>query len=114
MSGTDQVGMEAVMAVLTLEEQSLLGAIGRRGMPTARAGLTAIVGIDLDRHTLLQVRLVGNHTVQLGKAPLGVDGIGLPLLLARLLALFARGPLPNMGQVFQADETVGMALHKAF
>jgi hypothetical protein len=92
MSGADQIGMEAVMAVLTVEEQALVGAILGAGMSTPRTGLATIVRIDLDGHALLQERFVGDHAVQLGKAPFGVDRIGLPLLFGRLLALAPPGP----------------------
>jgi hypothetical protein len=37
-----------------------------------------------------------------------MDGIGLSLLLGRLLALLAPGAFTDMGQVFQPDQAMGM------
>jgi hypothetical protein len=103
ISCTDQIGMESIVTMLTDKEQSLLRAILLTNMPTHRTRLTAIVGIDFDGHTGVQRGFVGNHALQLGKAPLGVDSIRFPLLPACLFALPALCPFTNMGQVFQAD-----------
>jgi hypothetical protein len=45
---------------------------------------------------------------------IGVDGIGFALLLGGLLALLALSAFPNMGQVFQPNQTVVMAPDDAF
>jgi hypothetical protein len=99
------------VAILTDEQQPFVGTISRAGMSTLGTRLAAVVGIDLDRHTLLQERFIGNHAMQLCKAPLGVNGIRLALLLARLLALASFGSLTDVGQVFQTDEAVWVLLH---
>ena len=111
------------MAVLTHEEQAVLGAVRFAGMPTHRAGFARRVGIDFDRHALVQEGFVGDHAVQFGKGPLGVGGIGLPLLLGNRFGAFAvflapscssLGALTNMGQILQADEAVGVLIDDAF
>src|SRR5712691_7998382 len=96
--------MQGIATMLTDEEQTLVGAISRAGMPTDGAGLTGIVGIHFDCHTLLQEGFIGNHGMQFSKGPLGVGGVGLALLLARTLALAPFGPVSNVSQLFQADE----------
>src|SRR5216683_2576749 len=96
--------MEGIPTMLTDEEQPLVGTISRAGMPTDGTGLTGIVGIHFDRHTLLHEGFIGNHGVQFSKGPLGIGGVGLALLLARTLALASFGPVSNVSQVFQADE----------
>src|SRR3989442_3257253 len=52
--GTYQIRMEAVMAILTDKEQTLVRTIGFAGMPAQRTSLTRIMSIDFDRHTLMQ------------------------------------------------------------
>src|SRR5436305_1360040 len=100
--------METVLTVLTDKEQALVGTVRSTGMPTPGAGLTAVVGIDLDRHALMHQGFVGEHAVQLGKGPLGVDRIGFSLLARSLLALGAASTLANVGQVLQAHERMRM------
>src|SRR5438105_11662836 len=106
--------MQRVMTVGAAEHQPLLRSVLRAAMPTAGTGLTGIVSIDLDGHTLLQNGFIGDHAMKLGKAPLGVGRIGLPLLLGRLLALLATSAFPNMSQLFQPDQAMGMTLDDAF
>src|SRR5258708_5915061 len=105
--------MEGIPTVLTDEKQAVLGPIPFTGMPTDRTSLARIMGIDFDGHTLLQEGLVGNHGVQFGKGPLGIDGIGPALLLARLLALMPFGAFSNVGQVLQAKERMRMRAHES-
>ncbi len=102
------------MTVLTDEQQAFVGAVGLRGMPTHRAGLAGIVGIDVDGHASGQEGFVGNHAMQFSKGPLGVGGIGLALLPAGLFACLALGSFSDVGQVFQADEAVGVLVYDAF
>ena len=111
------------MAVLTHEEQAVLGAVRFAGMPTHRAGFARIVRIYLDRHALMQEGFVGDHAVQFGKGPLGVGGIGLPLLRGHGLGATAvflapscssLGALTNVGQILQADQAVGVLGDDAF
>ncbi len=110
------------MAVLTHEQQAFMRPMSRTGMPTHRARLTAVVGIDLDGHALMQERLIGDHAVQFGKGPLGVSRIGLSLLpgngfrpLAVLLAPSgpSLGTLADMGQVLQTDKAMGVLFDDA-
>ena len=98
------------MTVLTDKQQAFAWTIGLTGMSTAWARLARVVGIDGNRHTPLQERLVRNHALQLGKGPPGVGGIGLPLLLRSLLAMLAPRALANVGQVLQTDETGGILM----
>jgi hypothetical protein len=101
------------MAVLTDEQQALVGPMSRAGMSTLGTRLAAVVGIDLDRHRLMQQGFIGNHALQLGKAPLGMGSIGLSLLLARRIPLLAFGSLTNIPQVFQPDQAVWVLLGNA-
>ncbi len=101
------------MADLTDKEQPLLWAIPLAGMAAMRAGLTGVVGIDLHTERTSQMRLVDEQAMQFGKGPLGGMPIGPALLLACLFALLPLGPLADMGQVFQADETVGVGIQNA-
>ena len=76
---TDQIGMEAIMATLTPEEQGL----------------------------------VGNVALQLGKGPPRGMLVCPPLLPCGFLACASFCPLPNVGQVFQAEEAVRELLSDA-
>ena len=111
------------MTILTDEQQSFVGTIGRRDMAAYRASLRGVMGVYLDGHASLQEGFVGNHALQFGKRPLGIHGIGLPLLDGDALGAFPVllprmrppfGPLSNIGQMFQADEAVGVPGHDAF
>jgi len=99
--------------VLTDKEQTVIRPIPFAGMPTVGTGLTSIVGIHFDRHAVMQKRLIGDHGVQFSKGPFGVDRIGPPLLLARMLAFAPFGPVSNLSQVFQADERMRMCAHES-
>src|SRR6266568_5052305 len=114
ISGTHQISMERVMTVLTDEQQTLIRAVGVSGMPTPRTGFAGIVGIDFDGHASGQEGFVGNHAMQFSKGPLRVGGIGLALLPAGLFACLALGSFSDVGQVFQADEAVGVLVYDAF
>src|SRR3989442_13915502 len=109
--------MESIMAILTHEQQAVLGSIRFGSMSTDGTCLTAIVCIHLHGHAVVQQSFVGNHTMQFSKTPLRVRTIGLPLLSGNgfcpLPVLFApSGPslraLANVSQVLQSDETVGV------
>src|SRR2546428_8419517 len=105
--------MEGIMAVLTDKQQSPVWAIGWTGMPTHRTGLTRVTRINLDCHTPLPRRFVGNHGVQLGKGPLRLPRVGLALLFRGLLAFATPGTVSNVCQVFQSNQAVGVGLHNA-
>jgi hypothetical protein len=92
--------MQGIATLLTDEEQARLGAIRPAGMPTDGTGLTAIVGVHFDGHTLMQEGFIGDHGVQFGKGPFAIGSISLALLLARTLALAPFGPVSNVSQVF--------------
>ena len=102
------------MAPLADKEQALVGTVGIRGMSTHRAGFACIVCVYLDGHRPLQERLVGNIAVQFGKAPFGVGGIGMALLVRSLFASASLGPFSDMGQVFQTDEALWVLVYDAF
>ncbi len=101
------------MAILALKQEALLGAVGLTGVAACGARLARVVGVHLDRHRVGQEGLVGQEAVQFGKRPLGGVPVGFALLLARRSAVCVFGPLADMGQVFQADETVRMPVHDA-
>src|SRR5437588_519251 len=105
--------MEAVMTVLTDKEQALIRPIALAGIPTHGASLGGVVSIDFDRHAFVQEGFVSNVSVQLGVTPLGLPGIGFPLLLGRLFAVFAPDSVSDVCQVLQPDEAMGVLLHNA-
>ena len=105
--------MERVMTVLTDKEQTFLWSVLITGMSTYGARLACVVGIYLDRHTPDTQGFVGEHAMQLGKAPFGGGSIGLPLLFARLFALASLRSFANVGQIFQPDEGMGETGHDA-
>src|SRR5256886_925130 len=105
--------MEGIMASLTDEQQTLVGPIAITGMSAHRAGFARVVGVYLDGHGTMQKRFVGNHALQFSKRPLGVGGIGAPLLLRRFLAPSAPGSLSDIGQILQSDEAVWVLGHDA-
>jgi hypothetical protein len=109
---SNEIRMKALLAILTDEEQPVVGTVLRAGLPTLGTSLAAVVRIDLHGHTLMQQGFIGDHTLQFGKAPLGVGRIGFSLLLARLFALLADASLADVGQVFQADEAMWVLLCK--
>jgi len=101
------------MAVLTDEQQAFVGPIAITGMSAHRAGFARVVCVYLDGHRTMQKRFIGNHALQFSKRPLGVGGIGTPLLLRRFLASLATGPISDIGQVLQSDEAVWVLGHDA-
>src|SRR5690348_9867920 len=114
--------MELIMTILATEQQPFVGTVLGTSMPTLRTSQATVVGINLDRHTLMQEGFVSDHAVQFGKAPLGVGGNGAALLFRGrfiafpfLLALAdpPPGSFTDMGQVFQADEAVGVLFDDA-
>src|SRR6266704_4389210 len=105
--------MEAVMTMLADKQESFVGAVRSAGMPAHGTCLARIMGVYLDCHRPVQEGFVGNHAMQFSKGPFGVDSIGTPLLLARLLAALAFGPFSNVCQLFQPNQTVRMAGHDA-
>ena len=102
------------MTVLTDEQQTLIRAVGVRGMPTPRTGFAGIVGIDFDGHASGQEGFVGNHAMQFSKGPLRVGGIGLALLPAGLFAFLALCSFSDVCQLFQANDTVWVLVYDAF
>ncbi len=55
------------MASLTHKQQAFIRPIGIAGMPTHRARLAGVVGIDFDGHTARKRRLVGDVGMQFSK-----------------------------------------------
>ena len=71
--------MEAVMTVLTDKQESFIGTVRISSMTTHWARKAGVVGINLDGHRRVQKSFVSNHALQLGKGPLSIGRIGLPL-----------------------------------
>ncbi len=105
--------MQTIVATLTHEQQSLVGAIVLCSMPAPGARLAGVMGIHFHCHTAREQRLVGKVAVQFGKGPLGGVPVRSALLLRDFLAMPAFGAFTDMGQVFQADDAVWVALHNA-
>ena len=105
--------MQAILATLTDEEQALLPAIALTGMPAPGTRLAAVVGIHFHCHTAYLQRLVGEVAMQFSKGPLRGLPVHSALLLRGVLAMLALGTLTDMGQVFQANDTVGVLVHNA-
>ena len=101
------------MAVLTDKQESLVRTISITGMSTDRACFARIVGVHLDSHAPVQESLIGQHALQFSKRPLGIGRIRLSLPDAGFLALLAAGSLSNIGQIFQADQAVGVSVNDA-
>ena len=106
--------MEGILAMLADKQQPLVRTIGSTGMPAHRARLARVVRVYFDRHRAMQEGFVSNHAVQFRKSPFGVGGIGLSLLLVRLVAFLAAGSLADVFQIFQTDELMGVPGHDAF
>ena len=111
--------MEGKLAVLADKEQPVLGTVLSARVATARTALTRVVGIHADAATASQGRFVGQQSAQFGKRPLRGMSIRLAgfrgnrnqvLALAAPLATFR--PLANAGQVFQADQALGMGVQE--
>ena len=92
ISGTHQIGMERVMAVLT-DKQAVLcsGRFALQVCPHIGTGFAGVVGIHLHGHLPVQEGFVGDHALQFGKRPFGVGRIGFPLLFACFFAVLASG-----------------------
>jgi len=101
------------MTDLTDKEQTFVGAVSRRGIPTAWACPARAVGIDFDDHAACQQGFVGKVAVQFSKGPRGCMPIGFPLLRASILASLAFRSLSNVCQLFQAYEALWVAFHDA-
>ncbi len=106
--------MKRILTVLADEQEPFVWAVFITGMPTHRARLARVVGIHLNRHTPRQLGFISNHALEFSKRPLGIGGIGFPLLLTRFLALLPPGSLSNVCEVLQTDEMMGVVGHDAF
>src|SRR2546427_12514701 len=96
---TNQIGMEAVMATLTGEQQSLVWAVRIRGVAAPGTGFAGVVRIDFNRHTARQRGFVGDVAMQFSKGPLaGMPGC-LSLLQSGFFAVRASGSLACMGEI---------------
>src|SRR5713226_899445 len=101
--------MEDIVTVLAHEQESFVGTIGISSMPTHRARLARVVGINLDGHRSMQEGFIGNHALQFGKGPSGIGSVGLSLLFARLFAMLAPRALADVCQVLQPDQRMGIS-----
>ena len=101
------------MATLTDKQQTLVWTVLLRGIAAHRAGLTGVVGIDVDRYAARKHGFVGDVAVQFGIGPLRGMPVGSPLFRACPLALASFGSLSNACQLFQADEAVWVCVHNA-
>src|SRR2546421_3355095 len=102
------------MAVLTDKQEAMIGSIGLTGIATHGTGLTAVVGIHLESHRTHKCGFIGNHAMQLGKGPSGIDRIGLALFPTGFLARTSAGSCSDICQVFQSDECLWVCFHHAF
>ena len=114
ISGTNQIGMERIVAMLADEQQARIRTVFRAGMSTRGTRLGGEIRIHLDRHTAMAQGLVGNHGVQRGRGPLALTSVGFPLLLARLFAMLAPSALADVSQLLQSNQTVGVPGDDAF
>src|SRR5260370_8185275 len=89
----------AALWIGTSETQASAEPVSLGAIAARRALLAGVVGIHFHDDTLRQRRLVGDERAHLSKGPLGILP---PLALA--FSLFA---LPNVGQVFEAEERGG-------
>jgi hypothetical protein len=101
------------VAILAHKQEPLLGAVLLTGIPAYGARLARIVRVHFDDLRACQEGLIGEEAVQFGERPRRGVPVGSSLLLARLFALLPLGALANVGQVFQADEAVWVAVHDA-
>ena len=101
------------MAVLALKQEALLGAVGLTGVAACGARLACVVRVHFHHHAPRTQRFVGEEAVQFSERPRGGVSVGPPLLPRRLFPSLAFGSVADMGQVFQADETVRVAGHNA-
>jgi hypothetical protein len=102
------------MATLTDKQQTFLGTVGLAGIATCGACLTSKVGVHFRGQGACTCDFISKDTVQFGKGPAGSMLVGPSLLLRCVLAPFAFAPLADVGQVFQADEGVGVLVNNAF
>ncbi len=101
------------MATLTHEQQALVGAVCFTCIAAHRASLTSMGGIHFHGQTARKHRFIGNIAVQFSKRPLGGMPVRPSLFRASFLATLAPGSLADVGQVFQANDAVGVAVHNA-
>jgi hypothetical protein len=114
IASTNQISMERIMTVLTDKQQTFVGPILFAGLPTDGARLRSVVGINLNRHAVVQQGFIGDHAMQLGKGPFGESSIGFPLLLARLFAFASFGSFTNVCQVLQSDQAMWVLFNDVF
>ena len=101
------------MATLTPEQQSLVWAVGSRGVAAPGTGLAGVVRIDFDHHTARQGGFVGDVAMQFSKCPVGSMTVCPSLLLCGFLAMLALCVFTNMCQVFQTDDAMWVRVHNA-
>src|SRR5260221_9531164 len=89
----------AALWIGTSESQASAEPVSLGAIAACRALLAGVVGIHFHDDTLRQRRLVGDERAHLSKSPLGILP---PLALACALRA-----LPNVGQVFEAEERGG-------
>lgn len=107
-----QVSIELI-PTLAAEEETLRTAIGTALIPTTRAGLTGMPGVNLDHLDTAFLCLVRGEIVQLGKRPT----VQLPLVwdVLVLLASAQRRRLTNIGEVLEDEGSTGRSvLNEAF
>ncbi len=103
---TNQIRMERKMAVLTHEQEALIGTVLRRNIATFGASLTGMVGIDFDSHIRTSSGLVNDVAMQFSKSPLGGMTVCPPLLLRSFLAMLALRPFADVCQLFQTNDAL--------
>ncbi len=75
VTSTHQLSMQGIVTIDTAKQQAFAWSIFLRDMSTFGASLGGVIGIDLGGHASSKHRLVGQHGMQLGKAPFRVHGV---------------------------------------
>src|SRR6266851_815909 len=102
LTRSHQIGMQVAAAALwigTSETHAIAEPVFLSAIAARRALLAGVVGSHFHDDTPRQRRLVGDERAHLSKGPLGILP---PLALACALCA-----LPNVGQVFEAEERGG-------
>jgi photosystem II stability/assembly factor-like uncharacterized protein len=115
--------MQRIATLDTAKQQALARSVLIADMPTFGASLRRVIGIHSHDHTAVQDGFIGQHSMQLGKAPLRVHPVRLSrfdrnrlsaeaVLLPSSLAPF--GAIAYAVQLLNADEGMRMLFYDVF